>query len=85
MVRWHIRHMGAWLHFVTLALVVGQWTGLLHLREWAVFLPSLLYGTLAVLLIVAGHSLDVLCQWINSPDVSAPHVARRSLEQEPAA
>jgi hypothetical protein len=72
MVRWHIRHMGAWLHFVTLALAVGQWTGLLHLREWAVFLPSLLYGTLAVLLIVAGHSLDVLCQWINSPDVSAP-------------
>ena len=81
---WHISYMGGWLHLLTVLLAMCKWMGLIHVTWVVVFVPSLLYGVLLILLAVGGHSLFALGRWINAPDLVAPfpisppthHVAR---------
>jgi hypothetical protein len=47
--------IGAWLHLVTVVLIFSKWAGFLPVTWIMVFLPSLLYGTL--ILIVGGWTL----------------------------
>jgi hypothetical protein len=89
---WYATHMGGWLNLVTLALLVSKWTGTLHLGWGLVFLPTLLYMAFMVLLIIAGYSVDAVCQWVNSPDLtdsaptksSSPHIALDPSERKPS-
>jgi len=46
----HVTCLGGWLHLVTVFLALGKWAGIVHSSWWVVFLPSLLYGALVVLL-----------------------------------
>ena len=83
---WLITHMGGWLHLVTLALLSGQWTGFFNVRGWIVFLPSLVLAAFIVLLMGAGYSLNIVCRWINTSEISEQPVASPVfLEQQRAA
>jgi hypothetical protein len=66
---WHIARMGGWLHILTIILALAKLTGVLSLHWMLIFAPSLVYGTLMVLIFIMGHALDVLCRWINETDV----------------
>lgn len=47
---WHVTHMGGWLHLGTGLLTLCKWADIVHSSWLVVFLPSLLYGALVVLL-----------------------------------
>jgi hypothetical protein len=61
---WRLIGTAAWLHVATVVFMLSKWTGLLHVTWTVVFLPSLLYGTL-VLLIVGGSTILALSKPIS--------------------
>ena len=60
---WDVAHIGGWLHLVTVFFTLCKWTGILDLRWGVVFLPSLFYGTLVVLLGIGSSTIFALSRW----------------------
>jgi uncharacterized integral membrane protein len=56
--------MAGWLHLITVVFTLSKWSGLLHVSWIVVFLPSLLYGAL-LLLIVGSCAILELARRIN--------------------
>jgi hypothetical protein len=46
--------MIGWLHLTTVLLTLSKWAGLFHATWAVVFLPSLLYGALVLLIVGIG-------------------------------
>ena len=63
---WHIIRMAAWLHLVTVVFTLSKWTALLSVTWTVVFLPSLFYGAL-ILLMVGGCTIFALGRRLSSP------------------
>jgi hypothetical protein len=54
---WQIIWTVAWLHVATVLFTLSKWTGFLQVSWMVVFLPSLLYGALVLLIAASGTLL----------------------------